>query len=193
MPSLENDFKELCLRIQQGRDMTQASYEPVYYLVFDPAKILEVKRLTHAWSERLKKDGWTVRALSVSDKIEELLKANSFRAFWEKGEKKNPLHWAKFKKSIDKALTEGEHTLLKAIEAELESLANENNGLLLLTDLEALHPYVRIGAIEGQLQSKFSVPTIILYPGTRTGTSSLRYLGFYPDDGNYRSVHVGGN
>lgn len=54
------------------------------------------------------------------------------------------------------------------------------------------HPYMRIGSIEGQLQGKFSVPTVFLYPGIRTGKTRLKFLGFYPEDGNYRSVHVGG-
>jgi hypothetical protein len=26
----------------------------------------------------------------------------------------------------------------------------------------------------------------------RTGKTRLKFLGFYPEDGNYRSVHVGG-
>ena len=29
-------------------------------------------------------------------------------------------------------------------------------------------------------------------PETRTGKTHLKFLGFYPEDGNYRSVHVGG-
>jgi len=36
------------------------------------------------------------------------------------------------------------------------------------------------------------VPTVFFYPGIRTGKTRLKFLGFYPDDGNYRSVHVGG-
>jgi Domain of unknown function (DUF1788). len=63
---------------------------------------------------------------------------------------------------------------------------------LLVTDLEALHPYMRIGAIESQLYGKFHVPTVFLYPGERTGKTRLKFMGFYPEDGNYRSVHVGG-
>lgn len=69
---------------------------------------------------------------------------------------------------------------------------SQDNTILLVTDLEALHPYMRIGAIERQLQGQFNSPTIFFYPGERTGKSQLKFLGFYPDDGNYRSVHVGG-
>ena len=61
-----------------------------------------------------------------------------------------------------------------------------------MTDLEALHPFLRIGAIESQLQGQFHVPTVFLYPGIRTGKTRLKFLGFYPEDGNYRSVHIGG-
>ena len=50
----------------------------------------------------------------------------------------------------------------------------------------------RIGAIEGQLAGCFCVPTVFFYPGERTGKTKLKFLGFYPEDGNYRSVHVGG-
>ena len=71
-------------------------------------------------------------------------------------------------------------------------MEGNKNGLVLVTDLEALHPYMRIGAIESSLQSNFHVPTIFLYPGKRTGKTRLSFLGFYPEDGNYRSVHVGG-
>jgi Domain of unknown function (DUF1788) len=81
---------------------------------------------------------------------------------------------------------------LARLEAKLNALEGATNQLLLVTDLEALHPYMRIGAIEGQLQGRFHVPTVFLYPGVRTGKTQLRYLGFYPEDGNYRSVHIGG-
>jgi hypothetical protein len=82
--------------------------------------------------------------------------------------------------------------LLRRLEDALQSLEVQHGALLLVTDLEALHPFLRIGAIESQLQGKFHVPTIFLYPGVRTGKTRLKFLGFYPEDGNYRSVHVGG-
>jgi len=78
------------------------------------------------------------------------------------------------------------------LENLLQSLEERKDAIVLVTDLEALHPYLRIGAVESQLQGKFTVPTVFLYPGVRVGKTSLKFLGFYPDDGNYRSVHVGG-
>ena len=37
MSSLKTNFAELLLRIDQGRNLGPASFEPIYYLNFDPS------------------------------------------------------------------------------------------------------------------------------------------------------------
>jgi hypothetical protein len=81
--------------------------------------------------------------------------------------------------------------LLEMIKAKMDEASTASNGLLLLTDLEALHPYLRINSIEAQLQGAIRCPVIVLYPGKREGKTSLRFLEFYPADPNYRSEHIG--
>nr|HNH84619.1 DUF1788 domain-containing protein [Acidobacteriota bacterium] len=49
MSLLKPDFDELIERIRYGREVGHASFEPIYYLIFDPTLILEVKRQTPAW------------------------------------------------------------------------------------------------------------------------------------------------
>jgi hypothetical protein len=87
---------------------------------------------------------------------------------------------------------ENEAPILEAFAEALAEAKKRTNGILLITDIEAIHPYIRIGAIEQVLQGKFECPVIVFYPGVRTGKFGLKFLGIYPDDGNYRSVHVGG-
>jgi hypothetical protein len=106
-------------------------------------------------------------------------------------DKSAPLDWKRTNKALADILV-ANNGLLKRLEDALQALEGKQHALLLVTDLEALHPFLRIGAIESQLQGKFQVPTIFLYPGVRTGKTRLKFLGFYPEDGNYRSVHVGG-
>ena len=103
---------------------------------------------------------------------------------------KAPQQWEKTNKALANALANG--ALQDKLEAVLAKLEGQTKSILLVTDIEALHPYLRIGSIEGQLQGKFNVPTVFFYPGIRTGDTRLKFLGFYPEDGNYRSVHVGG-
>lgn len=191
MSSLKADFDELRERIRHGRELEHASFEPIYYLVFAPQQILEVKRQTSAWIAKLHQEGWDVHTFSITEHIWSVLRADPFWSLCVAEDKSAPLNWSRTNKALADILTAG-NGLLKRLEDVLLLLEGQKNALLLVTDLEALHPFLRIGAIESQLQGKFHVPTIFLYPGVRTGKTRLKFLGFYPEDGNYRSVHVGG-
>ena len=191
MRSLTADFDELVRRIQAGREFSHASFEPIYYLVFHPRKILEVKRQMPAWTARLKNAGWNVTTFSVAKHIRDIFQSAPMRKIWLVTDAKAPLNWEKTNKSLANALT-GRDQLQSRLEETISEQRDDPNAIVLVTDLEALHPYLRIGAIEVQLQGNFHIPTVFFYPGIRTGKTRLRFLGFYPEDGNYRSVHVGG-
>ena len=191
MPSLTADFDELMRRVQAGREFSHASFEPIYYLVFHPREILEVKQQMAAWTARLKNAGWKVTTFSAAEHIKDILQSSPMRKVWLTADAKAPLDWEKTNKSLANALT-GRDQLQQKLESTISELKGDPDAIVLVTDLEALHPYLRIGAIEAQLQGKFHIPTIFFYPGVRTGRTRLRFLGFYPEDGNYRSVHVGG-
>ena len=127
----------------------------------------------------------------IAEQIWALLKDDPVWSLCVMEDKSAPLDWPRTNKALADILTANDG-LLKRLEEALQPLEGQQNALLLVTDLEALHPFLRIGAIESQLQGNFHVPTIFLYPGVRTGKTRLKFLGFYPEDGNYRSVHVGG-
>lgn len=191
MSSLKADFNELVERIGQGRNFAQSSFEPIYYLVFPPSQILEVKRQTPAWIAKLRNDGWSVSVFSVAEAIADIFANAPLRKIWLDADRKAPLAWHKTNQALANALIKN-NQLQSHLEGLLTSVEGSSNAIVLVTDLEALHPYLRIGAIEAELQGKFHVPTVFLYPGIRTGKTRLKFLGFYDEDGNYRSVHVGG-
>ena len=191
MSSLKADFNELVERIRQGRNFAQSSFEPIYYLVFPPSQILEVKRQTPAWIAKLRNDGWCVSVFSIAEAVADLFAVAPLRKIWLEADRKAPLEWQKTNQALANALLKN-NALQSRLEELLASLEGNSNAIVLVTDLEVLHPYLRIGAIEANLQGKFHVPTVFLYPGIRTGKTRLKFLGFYDEDGNYRSVHVGG-
>ena len=158
--------------------------------MFSPQHILDVKRQTPAWKSKLHNEGFKVTVFSIAEAVADILEHAPLRNIWLNADRKAPLAWEKTNRSLANALARG--TLQARLEAVLEDLEGQPNAMVLVTDLEALHPYLRIGMIESQLQGKFHVPTVFLYPGVRTGKTHLKFLGFYPEDGNYRSVHVGG-
>lgn len=191
MSSLRANFDELRERIRHGRELGPASFEPIYYLIFPPQEILEAKRQMPAWEAKLHQDGWDVRIFSVAENLWELVQSDPFWSLCIQQDKASPGDWPRTNQALADMVTTG-GGLMRRLADTLQQFEGNSSALLLVTDLEALHPFLRIGAIESQLQGKFHVPTIFLYPGVRTGKTRLKFLGFYPEDGNYRSFHVGG-
>lgn len=191
MPSLQQNFDELRQRLKHGRGMNHASDDPVYYLVFPPEEMLTVKRSMKQWSAKLNLDGLDVHTFSMAETINDILQHNDLRDIWLESEQDDPLDFDSINKTLADALISGD-VLLKRLESTIQSFATDNSAVLFITDLEALHPYMRVGSLEQRLQGKFAIPTIILYPGKRSGKTNLSFLGIYPEDGNYRSIHIGG-
>lgn len=189
MPSLDSSFNELRQRLRDSTSLRNTGGDPVYYLVFPPQEILHAKRRLKVWKSKLKLDDWDVEVLSLAKVIGDFFAKHPFRQFWLDGEQDFEL--TEINETLRAALVDTKIVEEKILDA-LARLEAKTQGLLIVTDIEALHPYLRIGAIEQHLQGKVNVPTVILYPGVRRGQSNLSFLGIYPDDGNYRSVHIGG-
>jgi hypothetical protein len=191
MSSLKSNFDELRRRVRDGRELGYASFEPIYYLAFPPQEIITVKRQTPAWIASLRNDGWGVQVFSMAEQINDIFKNNPRRNIWIAADRNSPLNWSKTNEALANALIVN-RDLLNRLEQFLEKFAGTKNTLILVTDLESLHPYLRMRTLESELQGKFHAPTVFLYPGERTGKTGLKFLGFYKEDGDYRSVHIGG-
>ena len=198
MQSLKDKFDEVCLRVRNGRRLESTGSTPIYYLVFPPRQILEVKQETKTWIAKLENNDWSVVVLSFAEAVNSILREHKFRKMWLQGEKTVLAKAAEaipqsaisdITTTLQKSLTEGPE-LLSMVREKLDEAANRPNGVLLLTDLEALHPYLRINTIEAQIMDQIRCPVIVLYPGKREGKTSLRFLEFYPADPNYRSEHI---
>jgi hypothetical protein len=188
---LRQSFDELRKRIRQGRGLNATSDDPVYYLVFRPEQMLEAKQSLKQWRAKLRLEGWAVHLFSMADAVKDILNADDLRDLWLESESENPLDFDAINKTLADALT-AKNALKLKLDEKLQSLKGIGQTILFVTDLEALHPYLRVGSLEQQLQGRFTVPTVILYPGIRSGKTTLRFLGIYPEDGNYRSTHIGG-
>ena len=194
MPSLSNNFDQLWQRLRYGRGLIHTGDDPVYYLVFHPSEMLEVKRRLRQWAAVLKKQDWTMEIFSMAEAIKDIFSANEFRHMWlesEEDKRFDPEALERLNDQLESALVD-EGSLKQCLAEKLQSLAGSTNTVLFVTDIEALHPYLRVGVLEQQLQGRFTVPTVFLYPGVRDGKTTLKFLGIYPADGNYRSVHIGG-
>ena len=121
MSSLKADFDELRERIRHGRELGHASFEPIYYLVFPPEQILEVKRQTPAWVAKLHQEGWDVHSFSIAEHVWTLLKEDPFWSLCVMEDKAAPLDWSRTNKALADILT-ADNALLKRLEAALQPL-----------------------------------------------------------------------
>ena len=193
MSSIDKNFDKLREKIKKGRGrISNTGYDEFFYLVFSPQEILNVKKQVKNWMLLLKHDNWNVETISINEIIWKIFEGDQLWNIYLEADKREPLNWKKMNSSLTQRLLDKDTGMLSVFEEKLKNLGKIDQSLLLVTDLEALHPFMRIGTIEAQLQGKFDVTIVFLYPGIRTGVTKLKFLGFYPEDGNYRSVHVGG-
>jgi hypothetical protein len=74
-----------------------------------------------------------------------------------------------FKDDLGSMIVENQ-VIEKAVLQAQENLLSEAKPLLIVTDLEAIHPFTRFGPVEQNIYSDIKIPFIILYPGTISGS-----------------------
>lgn len=187
MPSLDETFQEFLAKLRQPDALNPAKSDPFFYFVHDPGETLIVKQKLPVWTAQLRNDGWAVDRVSLSDLLWKIVE-DSGR--WQE--------WIELESEADPgALNEAVRDVLRANNSLVEAIAahvaeHKERTIVFLTEAAALHPYFRTRALESGLHDRVKVPTVVFYPGRRSGQYGLHFLNFYPVDGNYRSTLLGG-
>ena len=184
---LNNDFDQLRKRLLSPVGLNPAQSDPIFYLVFSPKDTLTVYRLLPGWVARLEADGWKVKTLQLGKVIWELIDQSGHWQEWLEVE--SEADQEEINNSIRNVLRTN-NALVNRVAQEVG--AEETKTVVLVTEVELLHPYFRLRVIENYLNNKVRVPTIFLYPGRRAGQYGLHFLDFYPEDPGYRSSLIGG-
>jgi len=187
MPSLDETFEALATHLRQPESLDPAKSDPFFYFVHDPGETLLVKQKLGVWSAALRNDGWTVEQVSLSKLMWDIVDASGR---WQE--------WMELESDADsEALNDAIRDVLRTDNLLVESLARRVSTerprtIVFITDAAALHPYFRARALEGGLHDRVKVPTVLFYPGRRSGQYGLHFLAFYDFDGNYRATLLGG-
>lgn len=189
MESVEYKFTVMLDELSQPSTHHYAGDKQIYYLTFPPDQVLAVKRKSETLAKLAEYKGWTVHPVSIAAVLNDFFLTNPDRDIWLDQEQ---YYDGQTITSLFDDLGVSIRNLgiiEKAILAKQAELSGRKQTLLLVTDLECLHPYSRFGPIEQHLYSDMTVPMAVLYPGQLTG-SSLDFLSIYPPDGSYRSKHL---
>jgi Domain of unknown function (DUF1788) len=186
VPSLADDFQELADRLAAPSSFSASRSDPFYYFVYPPESALEVRRQLPVLAAKLRNAGVTVRRVSFSDLLWELIDESGRWSEWI--ELEPDFDQKEVNDSIRSVVGGGR--LVEKVAAIVS--VERPRSVVFLTETEMLHPYFRVRTLESTLHDRVRVPTVVFYPGTRAGQFGLRFLGFYSEDGNYRAMLVGG-
>lgn len=187
MPSLDETFAELVERLTGPGSLTATGSDPFFYLVFDPAETLEVRRRLPAWEGRLRNAGFDAERVSFADLLWQVI-ADSGR--WEPWLEAEPdAEPQQVNDAVRDVLTSGD-----ALVSRVGEIVGREapRSVVLLTETELLHPFFRVGTLENRLHDRIRRPTVVFYPGRRDGQSSVRFLDLYTGISHYRATIIGG-
>jgi hypothetical protein len=187
MSSLDATFDELKERLENPDTLNPAKADPVFYFVHAPEQTLELKNKIPLWTAMFRKVGRDVVTVSLADLVWKIIDESGR---WD--------DWLENESEYDTSeVNESIRDVLRGTNGLVETVANYvtkeiPNRLLFLTDAGLVHPYFRLRSLESGLHDRVKIPTVIFYPGRRSGQYGLHFLGFYSVDGNYRSALIGG-
>lgn len=187
MYSLDNAFNELLDKIRDPDSLNPAKSDPVFYFAYPPELMLDLKKHLLRWTSKIREAGFKVRRVSLSDILWDTVDKSGRWDIWL--ELEADAEADQINEAVRDALRQGNALVDRVVEV-IESTPEDT--VVLFTEAELLHPYFRTRTIESRLHDKVKTPTVIFYPGRRSGQYGLHFLNFYPVDGNYRSTLLGG-
>lgn len=186
--NVDKKYTELLDFIVQPKAYDHSGDKTICYLTFPTSEIQYVKkRLKEIWLDLAKHRDLEPVVLSLHEVLKSFFVQDDYRIENGRDATEDEYEMKDVYESLGKNLISNQ-IIEKAILAKQEEVKKLKHGVLIITDVEAIHPFSRFGPIEQEIYNKIEVPMIILYPGQITG-SALKFLGFYPEDGNYRSKH----
>ena len=174
MDSITAKFKQALHLLKLPNTHHHVGDKQMIYITFSTSSIPSAKKQLPDCVNLAIGEGYKPEVLSVGEILNDFFKENPNRESWfefdnvvEKWEMEELFqdHGTNVKNNqvIENAILQKQKRLLKA-----------PNGILIITDLEMLHPFSRFGPIEQSMYHKIKLPIIVLYPGDKAG-SALKF------------------
>ena len=184
MERYEEKIEKALQHLWSPSSITPTGGNPIVYLPYFPEDMMRVRDLAKTFlPSKAQFYGFEVKFVSMAKLVDQFISNHQYLDFWQ-----SPLvDEAQLYKSIKQEIDNSQY-----IENELLKIQNETTDehpLLVICDLEMLHPVHMMGAIENRIYNKIRVPILVLYPGDTQGTARS-FLNIYNQDGNYRSINV---
>ena len=184
MERYETKIEKALENLWSPSTITPTGGNPIVYMSYLPEDVMRVRDLATTFlPSKAEYYGFNVIFVSISKLIDEFISNHQYLEMWQMPIVNEEQLYSSIKQEIDNS---------QFLENELLKIQNEATGehpLLVIHDLEMLHPFHMMGAIENRIYNRIQVPMLVLYPGETQGTARS-FLNKYNQDGNYRSINV---
>jgi hypothetical protein len=191
--ALDDTFKALREALADSQRLTPTHADPFFNFVHAPRETRALHQRLPRWRSVLERDGWRVEVRSLAPLLWSVVDASGRWDDWMETETTGEYREAN--QSMRDVLNEDKkqpRTRPGLARTLAPWLTDETpRRLLLLTDAALLHPWFRVRTLETWFHDAIRCPTVLFYPGRRSGQFGLLCLSVYPEDGNYRSTIVG--
>lgn len=184
MERYEDKLDQALQYLKEPSRLSPTGYSPIVYLVYQPEDVMTVRNLADTFlPSKAEFYGLKTHFISIGEIIDQYINHHGYLDIWASpGVNEENLY-----NSIRQEIV-SEECLEKAILEIQDDYLAEGNALLVIRDLEMLHPFRMMGVIENNIYNHIKMPILVLYPGETLGTARS-FLGIYNQDGNYRSIN----
>lgn len=184
MQKYEDKVEKMLQALKCPSKLSPAGNNPIVYLIYQPEDAFYVKDMINKFIiPKAEYNGFTSHVVSIGDILDKFINKHEYLEMWtDSSVKESELY-----NSIKQEVVSSECFETTFLELQ-EKYANEEHPLIIIKDVEMLHPFNMIGAIENKIYNKIKVPMVVLYPGETQGTARS-FMGIYNQDGNYRSLN----
>lgn len=185
MENYENKIERALLNLQKPSKLSPTGYSPIVYLVYQPEDVFVVRNLLESYLQpKAEYFGFTPHFVSMGKLIDTFINSHEYLTIWtDPGVEETELY-----NSIKQEFVNSNYLENALIDIQLQN-SQESHPLLVIKDVEMLHPFNMMGVLENKIYNKIKVPMLVLYPGESQGTARS-FLGIYNQDGNYRSINI---
>jgi hypothetical protein len=184
MERYEDKIETALQQLLRPSSITPTGGNPIAYLVYKPEDVMRVRELVESFlPSKADYYGFSVKLVSMGALIDKFINNSSYRDMWLSPIVDEPNLYKSIRQELDKS---------RFLETELMNIQEKASGehpLIVIKEVEMLHPFHMMGTIENRIYNKIRTPMLVLYPGETQGTARS-FLNIYNQDGNYRSINV---
>ena len=184
MEHYEDKIERTLLWLKNPSRLSPTGNSPIVYLVYQPEDVMTIRNLAETYLQsKAEFYGFKTHLISIGEIIDKFINSHEYLGIWASPAVREKDLYESIRQEI-----ESQRYIEKAILDIQETYKNDPNALLVIRDVEMLHPFYMMGVIENNIYNQIQVPILVLYPGEKQGTARS-FLSVYNQDGNYRSIN----